>query len=486
MKVDRRLGALLPFRFASEHGVAVIGDEVFLRDTFNPEALVEVLRISKPIGAPKNLSDLDFSAKLELAYKEIALSDPIDGSNIGLEDDEGVVMPPDLIDEKSSAPVVLLVNKLLKHSILSKASDLHLDPFRLGLSVKMRVDGHLTKIFEHENALVDQVISRIKILSRMDTTQSRLPQDGRFSLRMCGRHFDVRVSSMPSRHGERLVLRFLDQSASRIPLSNLGLKEDQLVQLKRVMSSPNGVLLISGPTGSGKTTTLYSLLSEILGSGRGILTLEDPIEYELEGVSQVQIEEEIGFTFAKGLRTSVRQDADVVMLGEIRDNESTLATMQAALAGRLVLTSIHANDAISTITRLTQFGADRHVVASVLRASIAQRLIRLLCEECKVAFDITETEANIFTKHGIEAPAKLYRASSCSNCANTGYLGRKAIFEVLEMSEPLARSILDEGRVYKTSDFCAPDNTLQNRALELARLGAVSIFDAVATAGQKI
>ncbi len=350
----------------------------------------------------------------------------------------------DLLEDTEDAPVIQLVNQLLRRAVLAGASDLHVEPYEGGLRARMRVDGFLQPVLDRSDVPVKRIVSRLKVMAGLDIAETRLPQDGRIPLRLGGRLIDTRVSAMPGNYGERVVLRILDRQAGLMPLEGLGLMPAQVAQLERMSALPNGIILATGPTGSGKTTTLYSLLKLANREARNIVTVEDPVEYDLPGISQSQINAEIGMTFAAGLRATLRQDPDVILVGEIRDGETVSVAAQAALTGHLVFSSLHANGSVGAVVRLRDLGLDDFLIASTLRGVIAQRLLRRLCPECRRAHPPTAAEAAQFTRHDLPVPSEVCDAQGCVACSGSGYSGRVGIFEMIEVDEAL-RGAIDDG-----------------------------------------
>lgn len=371
-----------------------------------------------------------------------------------LEDGGAQLRQRDLLEDVSEAPVIQLVNQLLRRAVVSGASDLHIEPYEDGLRVRMRVDGFLQPMMHRADVPVKRIISRLKVMASLDISETRLPQDGRIPLSLGGRMIDTRVSSLPGNYGERIVLRILDRSAGLLPLVDLGLSPDQIAQLERMSAMPNGIILATGPTGAGKTTTLYSLLQLANREERNIVTVEDPIEYDLAGISQSQINADIGMTFAAGLRATLRQDPDVILVGEIRDGETASVAAQAALTGHLVFSSLHANGSAGAVVRLRNLGVDNFLIAATLRGVIAQRLLRRLCNACAVARAPETDEAAYFIRHGVSVPHEIHDAVGCEACNGVGYSGRVGIFEMIEIGEAL-RAAIDQGASEAELAACA-------------------------------
>ncbi|WP_040852136.1 type II secretion system ATPase GspE [Thiorhodospira sibirica] len=351
--------------------------------------------------------------------------------------------PEDLLESADDAPIIRLINALLTEAIKEDASDIHIEPFEHRLSVRFRVDGMLREVLQPQRLLAPLIISRIKVMARLDIAEKRLPQDGRISLRVAGRAVDVRVSTLPSGHGERVVLRLLDKQAGRLDLAQLGMEPGAHEVMRDLIHRPHGILLVTGPTGSGKTTTLYAVLTELNDRKRNILTVEDPIEYYLDGIGQTQINTKVDMTFARGLRAILRQDPDVVMVGEIRDLETVQIAVQASLTGHLVLSTLHTNTAIGAITRLRDMGVEPFLLSSSVIGILAQRLVRLLCPHCKLAYTASPKDCERLGLNP-DTPPLLYRPVGCSHCNDLGYRGRSGIYELIAIDDTLRTLIHDE------------------------------------------
>ena len=361
------------------------------------------------------------------------------GSNIISEIEETA----DLLDDTSDAPIIKLVNHIISQSIKARASDIHFEPYQNSFTVRYRVDGILYDLLTPPKWIQPALISRVKVMAKMNIAEKRLPQDGRFEVKIGDQDIDVRVSTIPTAFGERLVLRLLNKSGSLLELQDLGLTPARLKMLKRLVSNPNGIILNTGPTGSGKTTTLYAILSSINQPNINIITIEDPIEYRINGISQIQVNPKIELTFARGLRSIVRQDPDVILVGEIRDKETAEIAVQSALTGHLVFSTLHTNDSASAITRLVDMGVEPFLISSSILAVVAQRLVRVLCEDCRKTY----IPNPIYLKSIGFSPDRfkehrVYKAVGCENCFNTGYRGRFGIFEIMVLTERLKSLIL--------------------------------------------
>jgi general secretion pathway protein E len=348
----------------------------------------------------------------------------------------------DLLEASDDAPIIKLVNSLLQHAVKERASDIHLEPFEREIRVRFRIDDLLYEpIKPLPRALQASIVSRIKIMGGLNIAEKRLPQDGRIRLKIAGRDYDVRLSTIPVSHGERVVMRLLPRTAEMLNLERLGFNEQQLTLLEKLISRPNGILLVTGPTGSGKTTTLYGALSRINATDKNIITIEDPVEIQLPGIGQIEVNPRIGLSFANGLRSVLRQDPNVVLVGEIRDLETAEIAIQASLTGHLVFSTLHTNDAPSAITRLVDMGVEPFLVASSLVAVLAQRLVRVLCLECRVGYEATREELAEIGIPPPEAAVRVYRAAGCVACNYTGYRGRIGIFELMLIDDEIRSKV---------------------------------------------
>ncbi len=435
----------LPYGFAKRFGLVAeyqgeTGYQAWYKDDAPAQAMTECLRILGSNVKFEAVSDDDFSIQLARIYQETAdsreameeLGDDMDLASLA----NMIQETEDLMDQQDDAPIVRLINGILTDAVKRNASDIHIETFEKRLVVRSRVDGVLQEVLEPKRALAPLLVSRIKVMSKLDIAEKRIPQDGRIALRVAGREVDVRVSTMPSTHGERVVMRLLDKQAGRLNLKQLGMKGENLSRLLNIISKPHGIILVTGPTGSGKTTSLYAALSELNDSSRNILTVEDPVEYSLPGIGQTQVNNKVDMTFARGLRAILRQDPDVVMIGEIRDRETVEIAVQASLTGHLVLSTLHTNTAVGAVTRLQDMGIEPFLLASSLVGVVAQRLVRTLCKECKTEYQADEAEKTLFAMAAHE-DLILHHAKGCSQCNGTGYKGRRGIYEIIEVDEPL-------------------------------------------------
>ncbi len=477
--------ARLPFALARDTQVILDGDAVIA----GPDAaMIGLIEAQRRLGlvAPQvtRAERAAFEAALARVYHAGAESGEAEALSFDLEEAAFARRHRDLLDEPGDAPVIQLVNRLLRRAVQAGASDLHVEPHENGLRARMRVDGFLQEIMDRPDVPVRRVVSRLKVMAGLDIAETRLPQDGRIPLSLGGKVIDTRVSALPGHYGERVVLRILDRTAGLMPLGDLGLSDAQQALLRRLSALPNGIILATGPTGAGKTTTLYSLLSLADQTTRNIVTVEDPIEYDLPGVSQSQINAEIGMTFAAGLRATLRQDPDVILVGEIRDRETAGTAAQAALTGHLVFSSLHANSSVGAVVRLRDLGVENYLIAATLRGVIAQRLVRRLCPDCCTARPVAGDEAALFRRHDIAAPEVLHDAAGCDACHGTGYAGRLGLFEMIEIGETL-RTAIEQGAPEATmkAQALAGRETLFGQGLAAAAEGRTSLAETLRVVG---
>jgi general secretion pathway protein E len=475
---------LLPYSFAKSKGVIaarVAGGalEVWIGPNLQGATLAEVRRIANKPLREVVLSAQEFEQCLALAYtREPSAAETI-VEDIGESVDlakltEQLPEVADLLEAENDAPIIRLINALLTQSVREGASDVHLEIFESRALVRFRVDGALRDVVEPRRGLHPAMVSRIKVMASLDIAEKRLPQDGRIALRIAGRPIDVRVSTIPTANGERVVLRLLDKQAGRLTLDALGMAKETRGRIDALIHEPHGIFLVTGPTGSGKTTTLYSALSRLDRKTRNILTVEDPVEYELDGIGQTQVNPRIEMTFARALRAILRQDPDVVMIGEIRDLETAQIAVQASLTGHLVLATLHTNDAPGAVTRLIDMGIEPYLLASTLNGVLAQRLVRKLCPECKTPYEPDANERSVFGKN---KPDRLYKAVGCGACNFSGYRGRTGIYELLTADDELRHRIHDSAAESDVRDYAvkAGMTRLRDDGLRWVREGATSL-----------
>lgn len=450
---ERQKQQKFPYSFAKRNGVVLLpaadGKHVVnYKKGLTPVIANEVQRFLKEKPVFLQITDDDFGHLLARQYDNSgagasAMMDDL-GDELDLHDvADSLPEPEDLLESEDDAPIIRLINALLTQAVKENASDIHIETYENRMVVRMRVDGILREILEPPRTLAALIISRIKVMAKLDIAEKRIPQDGRISLRVAGRGVDIRVSTLPSGHNERVVLRLLDKSAGRLNLEHLGMDPATHERLKNLIKKPHGIILVTGPTGSGKTTTLYAALTNLNESSRNILTVEDPIEYYIDGIGQTQVNNKVDMSFARGLRAILRQDPDVVMIGEIRDLETAEIAVQASLTGHLVFSTLHTNTAVGAVTRLRDMGVEPFLLSSSLIGVIAQRLVRLLCEDCRSPYipDVSECELL-----GVDSsnPPTLHHHKGCSACNFSGYEGRNGIYEFIEVDD-VTRNLIHDG-----------------------------------------
>jgi general secretion pathway protein E len=471
------IGRPLPYGFARRHGLVVTGErdgkpEVAMRDGADPHALIELRRFLGRPFAIKRVDAAAFDRLLSELYASApgAAADAAD--SLGFEDDLGhlaAALPSadDLLDTSDDAPAIRLINGIIADAARQGVSDIHIEPYESGLIVRMRIDGVLRETLRMPAHVAPVVVSRVKVMARLDIAERRVPQDGRIGLTLGGKLIDVRVSTLPSRAGERVVLRLLDKDNAAIDLEALGMAGAVKALYRGALTEPNGIVLVTGPTGSGKTTTLYAGLKLLNDGSRNILTVEDPVEYAVDGIGQTQINPQVGLSFAAGLRAILRQDPDVVMVGEIRDRETAEIAVQAALTGHLVLSTVHTNDAVGAITRLRDMKVEPFLIASTVRAVLAQRLVRRLCPSCRAP---VPAAASLVGLLGIEAGASVYEPRGCASCGGAGYKGRIGLFEAVRVDDTIRRLVnagADESAIAAHAFRSAPRLATAARSLVL-------------------
>jgi general secretion pathway protein E len=442
----------IPYGFARKFGVVLLDGgqgrlSVALRDGSDPRVLLEVRRYLATGFDVDFVSSEAFDKLLSDRYAMDGQAAAMAAGSLGLGDDLALIagdLPTadDLLDSADDAPAIRLINGIIADAVRQGVSDIHVEPYETGLVVRMRIDGVLRETLRMPPHVAPVLVSRIKVMARLDIAERRVPQDGRIGLTLGGKLLDVRVSTLPSRAGERVVLRILDKENAGIDLDVLGMSPALNEVLRDALAEPNGIILVTGPTGSGKTTTLYAGLRLLNDGTRNILTVEDPVEYAIEGVGQTQVNAKVGLTFAAGLRAILRQDPDVVMIGEIRDRETAEIAVQASLTGHLVLSTVHTNDAVGAITRMRDMRVEPFLLASTLRAVIAQRLVRRLCPSCARP---VQASGSVSALLGFDDGAIVHEAVGCEECGGTGYRGRIGVFEAIRIDDTIRRLINDGG-----------------------------------------
>lgn len=454
----------LPYSFAKKNGIVVgeiqpEGALIYHLPQTSLEVLAEVRRrlqcelILKPVD--ENL----FQYHLAQAYQ--SKSSILDAAE-GMEEDMDLSLlasqlpvSEDLLENQDDAPIIRLLNALFTQAIKQKASDIHIETYENRVLVRNRIDGVLQEVLEIQRAIAPLVISRVKVMAKLDIAEKRIPQDGRISLRIGGHNIDVRVSTLPSNHGERVVLRILDKQAAQLDLNLLGMPKDSAQAIRQMIAEPHGIILVTGPTGSGKTTSLYAMLTELNQVTRNILTIEDPIEYDLAGIGQTQVNTKVQMTFAKGLRAILRQDPDVVMIGEIRDLETAEIAVQASLTGHLVLSTLHTNSALGALTRLQDMGVESFLISSSIVGLIAQRLVRKLCPHCKKSHELRPDEKELMGLP-LQQTFAVFEPLGCEHCNHLGYKGRTGIYELVIIDETLRGMIHRQESLHTLETYLRP------------------------------
>ncbi len=488
---------VIPFAYANKHGVFYHNQEncMYHKKNLNRVSLLEILRaISLPNDNHKSieikkLSDEEFAEKIEQFYSQQSQNNKMadalgDESEFSFEDAVAAIEEPDdLLASEDEAPIIKLLNAIFFEAIKEKASDIHVEAYEKNLLVRFRIDGVLQTRLTTKSILATLLITRIKVLARLDIAEKRLPQDGRIGLKLGGKLIDLRVSTIPTAYGERTVMRLLDRQANKLDLETLGMPSKILKIIKSSITKPNGIILVTGPTGSGKTTTLYAALEQMDRKENNIMTIEDPIEYYFDGISQTQVNTKANMSFAKGLRAILRQDPDIVMIGEVRDSETAKIAVQSSLTGHLVLSTVHTNSAVGTITRLIDMGVEEFLLASTLRVVLAQRLVRRLCQHCRKEVKLDEGAIYLISMSLPDRKLdKTYIARGCSKCSNTGYIGRLGVYEIVTIDDTV-RQMITEGKSELEISKYVFDNkynhNLRQNAFELVLEGKTSYSEAV-------
>jgi general secretion pathway protein E len=459
---------LIPYAFARAHGVLALRDEgdavlVIARSDASIEGIAELKRVLQRPLKTTTVNAERFAAELANAYNQ---GSPVAqfSENLSRDTDlarllQDIPQAEDLLGSTSDAPVIRMINALLLQALRERASDIHFEPYEARSVVRFRVDGMLRDVIEPPRALHAALVSRLKVMASLDIAERRLPQDGRMALRLGDKSVDVRVSTLPTGPGERVVLRLLDKDSARLDLAALGMSDATLTAIDRLIREPHGIVLVTGPTGSGKTTTLYAAMSRLDRGTLNVLTVEDPIEFALDGVGQTQVNPKIELNFARALRSILRQDPDIIMIGEIRDLETAQIAVQASLTGHMVLATLHTNDAVSAVTRLADMGIEPYLLASSLLGILAQRLVRCLCPDCRAVAPPTPGEAAVLERLGLPRAQRLWRAVGCAACRNSGYRGRTGIYELVLVDDGFRRLVHDRADERALREACARGGT---------------------------
>lgn len=481
-----------PYNWVQRTGIVAAernGQSILLcRSDCCPDALLEALRVT-PGTMISEVSNADFDKYVAECYQQSEGAQQAMDSLTGDMDlgtlANALAEEEDLLNRNDDAPVIRLLNAILSEAVQMGASDIHIEPYARKLNVRFRVDGILQEILSPPPALGPFLVSRIKVMAKLDIAEKRLPQDGRLSLRLGSRNIDVRVSTLPAGQGERVVMRVLDKNSIRLSLTDLGMTAKTQSQLRTLLSVPHGIFLVTGPTGSGKSTTLYAAIGTLNASEKNILTVEDPVEYEMEGIGQTQVNSRVDMTFSRGLRAILRQDPDVVMVGEIRDAETAKIAVQASLTGHLVLSTLHTNTAAGAVERLRDMGVEPFLLANSLTGVLAQRLVRRLCNACKKPLALAD--GNVAHWPGLSE--KIWQPSGCADCNHTGYRGRTGIHEIMVVDEILREAIsrgAGEGELLQLTKSSVHEYvSLMDDAIAKVNLGITSLAEVLRVTGSE-
>jgi len=497
MHVPQDVIELIPKDLAQTYkmvAVARLGKKLFvaMADPLNVLALDDLrrvrpnLQIIPLISTEKAVVDFLNNAQTQASGGIDEILKDVDVSDVELAKEKQEEINLDqLVESSEEGPVIKLVNLMLVQAIKDRASDIHIEPFEKQLRLRYRIDGVLYDSTAPPKALQSAIASRIKIMANLDIAERRLPQDGRFRIKLAGREVDLRVSVLPTVHGEKIVMRVLDKGTLGLSLESLGLPPDDVQKFRNAIEAPHGMILMTGPTGSGKTSTLYAVLTQLNTSDVNIITVEDPVEYQVLGVNQVQVKSDIGLTFASGLRSILRQDPDIVMVGEIRDSETADIAVKAALTGHLVLSTLHTNDAPGSITRMVDMGIEPFLVSSSVLMVCAQRLVRKICPHCKEALTVPADVTKRLGLSDTDASGTFYHGRGCPRCKDTGFLGRMAILEILAMTDALREQILHTTSAKVIKDLALKEGmkTLRMSGLEKAKAGLTSLDEVLRVTG---
>ncbi len=475
----------LRFAYAKKYGVLLLSStDTEVSVGVNPQcayqALLEIKRCSGKTLHLTPLSMDEFQHQFTKLYQNQKTSSVQMAENIEETMDLSQLIADlpktqELIDSDDDAPIIRLLNALISEAIRLGASDIHIETFEEQLTVRFRIDGVLQEVLQPQRVLAPLITSRIKVMAKLDIAEKRLPQDGRISLSVAGHVVDIRVSTMPTGYGERIVLRLLDKKTGRLDLRELGMLEHNLARIMQLIAIPHGIILVTGPTGSGKTTTLYAALSQLNNVSRNILTVEDPIEYYLPGIGQTQVNTKVDMTFAKGLRAILRQDPDVVMVGEIRDLETAEIAVQASLTGHLVLSTLHTNSAIGVVTRLQDMGIEPFLIGSSLIGMVAQRLVRNLCMHCKEAYTPDQATCELMTMT-FPSDVQFYQPKGCTECHGSGFRGRSAIYEIIQIDSTFRQLIHDKASEQALTNYARTKfPSMRQDGFQMVHLGRTSI-----------
>ncbi|NKI74125.1 type II secretion system protein GspE [Dickeya sp. CFBP 2040] len=461
---------------------------IYYRNDAHPQAIMSALRHC-PSGALLNAIDGEtFAERIVSTFQNsdqrasevmAGLSEDLDMYQLA----DTLPVHEEILNNDDNPPIIKLINAILAQALKERASDVHIETFEQRVAIRFRLNGVLHKKLEPERRLSSLLVSRLKVMSRLDIAEKRKPQDGRMSLRILGRAVDVRVSVLPSSYGERIVLRLLDKNAVKLDLRQLGMPDAVRKKVVSLVSRPNGIILVTGPTGSGKSSTLYAMINELDQEKLNIMTIEDPVEYDIANISQTQVNSKIGMTFAKGLRAILRQDPDVILIGEIRDQETAQIAVQASMTGHLVLSTLHTNTALSALTRLQDMGIEPFMLASALNAVMAQRLVRCLCPHCRQPVPITTAECQMLNVPWQEGMMG-YRPQGCPACFNTGYIGRTLVQALVVINEPMREGIYQQKNENELAALAGSAASLSLDGMNKVLAGLTSIDEVIRVTGE--
>ena len=477
----------LPYSFAKSHGVVFteIKDNKAIIYHLPSATLQTFAEVKRLLQCDLQLEQVDeslfqhhltniYQSKSSILDATEGMEDEIDLSLLASQ----LPISEDLLENQDDAPIIRLLNALFTTAIKQKASDIHIETYENRVIVRNRIDGILQEVLEIQRAIAPLVISRVKVMAKLDIAEKRIPQDGRISLHIGGHNIDVRVSTLPSNHGERIVLRILDKQAAQLDLNLLGMPQSTLKAMRQMISEPHGIILVTGPTGSGKTTSLYAMLTELNQVSRNILTIEDPIEYDLIGIGQTQVNAKVQMSFAKGLRAILRQDPDVVMIGEIRDFETAEIAVQASLTGHLVLSTLHTNSALGALTRLLDIGVESFLLSSSIIGLIAQRLVRKLCPQCKTPHQLRDDEKELMGLAPDADVSQVFEPKGCDFCNQLGYKGRTGIYELISIDETLRGMIHRQENIQTLEHYLRPTTpSIRDDGFKRVLLGDTSLAE---------
>lgn len=456
--------AVLPVSYVRRHGLFIDASEAntiaYITPTTSSDIILECQRVTSLSVELRCISNTEFLNKVNQYYESASSGAKEISDTISEEEyppiSDAVQITQDLLDQsEENAPVIRLINAVMVDAIKQRASDIHIETYGDYFSIRYRVDGVLLDIARPNKSLANALVSRIKVMANMDIAEKRTPQDGSISVTLAHREVDVRISTLPTRHGERVVMRLLNRQAAEISLDTIGINKTQNKELCSLLAKPQGLILITGPTGSGKSTTLYAGLKQLDTSEKNVLTVEDPIEYELPSIGQTQVNVKAGMTFSMSLRAILRQDPDIVMIGEIRDPETAKTAIQASLTGHLVMSTLHTNTAIGAITRLVDMGVEPYLLSSTLEAAIGQRLVRVLCMHCRGKRSPTSSEEKLLNKVSLVDVDQIYVPKGCERCNNKGFLGRTGIYEIILIDETMRELIHKEAAETELTRYVA-------------------------------